>query len=96
MMRGMNKKSSEKWNVPIFLLIFLVLFSCRNKGSELSSEEKYTVDTMYSKRVAFFRAEADSLCLVYYNNHFKRVRDSIQKETLEEIELLLNKKIMSE
>jgi hypothetical protein len=72
------------------------MVGCTEKNPELSGEEKYVVDTLYSKRVAFYRTEADSLCKVYHETHYKRIRDSIQKETLAEIELLLNKKLIAE
>lgn len=95
-MTDMSRFDSPKKHVlwPLFLCLFYL--SCTEQNPELSGEEKYVVDTLYSKRVAFFRAEADSLCKIYHEIHYKRIRDSIQNETLAEIELLLNKKITSE
>lgn len=77
------------------LSIFLI-GSCSGNKSELSGEERYAVDTLYSNRVSLYRSEADSLCKIYNGVNYGRIRDSIKNETLKEIELLLNKKIFAE
>ena len=96
MTKDMNNKF---FNIVGFLwavMVLLLLWSCQSEPKGLSSEERYVVDTMYSNRVAAFRVEADSLCKVFHSQNYDRVRDSLQLETLKEIELLLNKKLLME
>jgi len=92
----MNQMIRRQYISFLVLLIFIHGASCISKGKELSAEEKYVVDTMYSNRISQYRMDADSLCKVYTSTHFENVRDSIKDETMIEIELLLNQKLTIE
>ncbi len=96
MMIDMNKMITKQYITFLVLLMSIHWASCTTKGKELTAEEKYVVDTMYSNRVSQYRMEADSLCKIYTSTHFENVRDSLQDETMIEIELLLNKKMTEE
>ncbi|MBC7885781.1 MAG: hypothetical protein H7X99_09915 [Saprospiraceae bacterium] len=65
--------------------------SCNSDADQLTPEEKYAVDTIYNKQVNALRSTLDSICQAQKDTLFVMAADSIKKERMEEIEMLLIK-----
>lgn len=72
---------------------FLTLSSCGWNNKELTAEEKYAVDTIYNRQMHTLRAETDSICTLMKDTFYTQAVDSLKKEYLKEIELMLNTKL---
>lgn len=70
--------------------------SCGYSANELSPEEKYAVDTIYNSRLNAYRNHVDSLCRVGNNTLYVELVDSLTKEGMKEIEMLLMKNHLAE
>jgi hypothetical protein len=68
------------------------MISCGIDGKELSPEEKYTVDTIYSRQAGGWRQKADSICNASKDSIFAIMVDSLRTERMEEIDMLLMKR----
>lgn len=71
----------------------MFLCSCGWNSKDLSAEEKYAVDTIYNRQIHVLRAESDSICNIMKDTFYTQAVDSLKKEYLKEIELLLNTKL---
>lgn len=81
--------------VPIAFLLTITMFSCYN-ANELTTEEKYAVDTIFNAQLHTYRNYVDSLCLAEKDTLYAQTVDSLKKEGLKEIELLLMKNHLAE
>jgi hypothetical protein len=85
---------TDKFLMYFFVGLVLVFSSCGWNSKELTTEEKYAVDTIYNKEIHALRTESDSLCLMMKDTFYNKAVDSLKKEYLREIELLLNTKLV--
>lgn len=80
--------------VMFFFLVGLLtngLTSCGNNENELSTEERYTVDTLFNNQLNNYRKYLDSICLADRDTLYARTVDSLRKEGMKEIEMLILK-----
>ena len=73
-----------------------VLASCQHDTKELTPEEKYAVDTMFNNQLNNYRKQLDSICIADKDTLFARTVDSLRKEGLKEIEMLIMKNHITE
>lgn len=66
-----------------------VLISCGPSSDELTAEERYAVDTIFSKQLISYKREADSLCKSIQSSYYARAVDSIKTQYKEEINALM-------
>jgi hypothetical protein len=83
----------DKFLIYIFMGLVMLFTSCDWNAKDLTNEEKYAVDTIYNRQIHALRAESDSLCSIMKDTFYTQAVDSLKKEYLKEIELLLNTKI---
>ncbi len=84
-------------SVAIILLCMVCgQWACSNDSSALSAEEKYAVDTIYNRKIISWRTELDSFCKHQSDTLFFMAVDSLKKERLAEIEMLLNEPTLPE
>ena len=79
-------------NKYIYIVLFSFTFgvmSCGIDDKQLSPEERYTVDTLFSTRLNELRIYTDSLCNAQRDTLFAHYTDSMKFERLKEIEALL-------
>ncbi|MBK8518599.1 MAG: hypothetical protein IPL55_20640 [Saprospiraceae bacterium] len=74
----------------IWCLTIIPMSSCGYDVQELTPQEKYTVDTLYSSQINVWRSIIDSTCNKAKDTLFIRAVDSLKKERMKEIEALLN------
>lgn len=86
----------NKLNLFIWFLFLITLNSCARDPDDLSLEERYAVDTIYSNRFERFRSETDSMCQVIRDSVYNHVLDSLKTDYLREIEMMLENKIIEE
>lgn len=69
--------------------VFVVccLCGCGVESNQLSPEEKFTVDTLYSHSLSAWRASVDSLCNAQKDSIYQSAVDSILKERRSEIDM---------
>ncbi|MFZ1749322.1 MAG: hypothetical protein WAU01_03990 [Saprospiraceae bacterium] len=65
--------------------------ACSPHKDPLSAEEKFAVDTIYNNQLSDWRRHLDSICVAQKDSLFVHAVDSIKKERMEEIEMLLMK-----
>jgi len=73
------------------ILLCLSLLSCGWGDNEMTPEERYTVDTLFSNQLNQFRGHVDSLCLASKDTLFAHTVDSLKIAGMKEIEMLLTK-----
>lgn len=74
----------------------VVLASCQLDAKELTPEEKYAVDTMFNNQLNNYRKQLDSICIADKDTLFARTVDSLRKEGLKEIDMLIMKNHITE
>lgn len=79
-----------------FFCCIVVFASCQHDTKELTPEEKYTVDTMFNNQLSNYRKQLDSICIAEKDTLFARTVDSLRKEGLKEIEMLIMKNHITE
>jgi len=77
-------------------MIMLHFTSCGLDSEQLTPEEKNTVDTLYTNQLNEWRNRIDSICNVDKDSIFVWVVDSLKKERMEEIDMLLMKNHVTE
>jgi vacuolar-type H+-ATPase subunit C/Vma6 len=85
---------TDKFLIYLCIGLAMVFSSCGWNSKELTTEERYAVDTIYNKEIHALRAESDSLCLMMKDTFYNKAVDSLKKEYLREIELMLNTKLV--
>lgn len=75
----------------IFLFSSIILFSCSSEPVKvkLSPSEKNLIDSLYKDRIIGISSELDSLCIIYREENFQRIKDSVIAIRLQEIEQIL-------
>ena len=73
-----------------------MLTSCQHDSKELTPEEKYAVDTMFNNQLNNYRKKLDSICIADKDTLFARTVDSLRKEGLKEIDMLIMKNHITE
>ncbi|MBK8670837.1 MAG: hypothetical protein IPN89_15815 [Saprospiraceae bacterium] len=84
----------DRMNLKYILLTITtscIMISCGTDGDSLSPEEKYTADTIYSQQLNDWRKKLDSICSHQKDTLFVKAVDSLKKERMAEIEMLLMK-----
>lgn len=78
----------------IFLFIVLFIFSCSDPPprTKLTKAEKELVDSLYAIISGPVRKDADSICDQMFSDLYQYNIDSLEREYLKEIELILNEK----
>jgi hypothetical protein len=84
---------TDKFLLSSCMGLVMLLTSCGWNSKDLTTEEKYAVDTIYNKQILTLRAESDSLCSIMRDTFYTQAVDSLKKEYLKEIELMLNTKL---
>ena len=72
------------------------MLSCGTDSNELSAEERYAVDTIFSQQFQDWSKEADSLCIISNDTMYARMVDSLTLDYMKEIEYLLKEHIIEE
>jgi len=72
-------------------ILGILFLSCGPSSNQLSSEQKYTLDTMYSNGLGNIRSYADSLCLARQDSLYLAAVDSLREEYIINIEHYLGK-----
>jgi len=85
---------TDKFLITLSIGLAMVFSSCGWNSKELTTEERYAVDTIYNREIHALRAESDSLCLMMKDTFYNKAVDSLKKEYLREIELMLNTKLV--
>ena len=81
----------------IFVTVLSSVFiSCDKNTRELTPEEKFTVDTLFNNQINHYRKELDSICVTEKDTLFARTVDSLKKEGMKEIEMLIMKNHLTE
>ncbi len=80
----------------LFILLMSLLYSCIGDAKEMSPEERYAVDTIYSRQFNTLKTETDSLCAVLSDSIYIKVVDSLTEGYMKELEYLLKDKITEE
>ena len=86
----------NKWLYIIACIQTVFLLSCGTESNELSAEERYAVDTIFSRQFNDWRKEEDSLCVVSSDTMYARMVDSLTADYMKEIEYLLKEHIIEE
>lgn len=64
----------------------MVYASCdKAERTILTTSERELLDSLYSKRVPYYRKQADSICDATYQDVFDRAADSIKQVYIQEI-----------
>lgn len=74
----------------VFLIFFLLFFSCSAIDEPLNKEERKLVDSLYRSHLVAINDSLDSLCLEKYENLLQHYIDSIREVRLTEINELLD------
>ncbi len=82
--------------VIFFAIMFSLFASCGFNTEELTSEEKYAVDTIFNNQLNNYRNYLDSTCLANKDTLYSRTVDSLKQEGMKEIEMLLMKNHLAE
>lgn len=79
-------KSTSK----VCLLLCLFYMSCQD-GEQISPEQRYVADTLYSRELTQLRLQGDSLCKIYRDSFYQKAVDSLQDVYLEELDYYFRK-----
>ncbi len=71
------------------LISLFFLISCGIEEPSLTSEEKFTVDTLFNNQLSTWRTFLDSSCNATKDTIFIRLADSLKEERMKDIESLL-------
>jgi len=81
-----------KWMIVLgFLVLVIINSGCRADSKQLTSSEKYTVDTLYNNSLNEWRNTVDSMCVASKDTIYKRAVDSLKVERMAEIEIYFMK-----
>jgi len=81
-----------KWMIVFgFLVLVIINSGCRADSKQLTSSEKYTVDTLYNNSLNEWRNTVDSMCVASKDTIYKRAVDSLKIERMAEIEIYFMK-----
>lgn len=83
--------TTGKYHIVYIYATFIFLCSCGTDADQMSPEEKYTVDTLFSNQLNNYRRQLDSICSADKDTLFVQTVDSLKKEGMKEIEMLLMK-----
>lgn len=79
-------------NTFLFGLIIGISFSgCTSDPNSMTPEERYASDSMFNNHLSNFRLKVDSICASQKDSIYQFAVDSIKKESMAEIEMLLMK-----
>jgi hypothetical protein len=79
--------------ISLIVVMALVLMNsgCSADSKQLTSAEKYTVDTLYNNTLNEWRNTVDSLCVANRDTIYQRAVDSLKTERMAEIEIYFMK-----
>ncbi len=81
-----------KWMIAFgFLVLVIINSGCSADSKQLTSSEKYTVDTLYNNSLNEWRNTVDSMCVASKDTIYKRAVDSLKIERMAEIEIYFMK-----
>ena len=86
----------KKYTYILPVILMSLLCSCFGNPTGLSPEERYAVDTIYSRQFNDLKTEADSLCIILSDTIYIKVVDSLTEGYMKELEYLLKDKITEE
>lgn len=72
-------------------ILSMLFLSCGPSSNQLTTEQKYTLDTMYSNGLGSIRLHADSLCLARQDSLYLAAVDSLREEYIINIEHYLGR-----
>lgn len=70
--------------------LMLVFFSCQD-NVQITSEQRYIADTLFTKELNELRLKGDSLCKIYQDSFYQKAVDSLQDVYLEELDYYFRK-----
>lgn len=88
--------SVKFWIYSFIFCLTTTFISCGYNANELSAEEKYAVDTIFNNQLNAYRKYIDSICLADKDTLYVKAVDSLRKEGMKEIEMLLMKNHLAE
>ena len=74
----------------VFLLLSMWCVSCQD-GEQISPEQRYIADTLYSRELTQLRLQGDSLCKIYRDSFYQKAVDSLQDVYLDELDYYFRK-----
>lgn len=74
----------------MFCFALLGVFGCQDE-KQISPEQRYIADTLYSRQLNQLRLEGDSLCKLYQDSFYQQAIDSLQDVYLEELDYYFRK-----
>lgn len=78
------------------LMGLLLLISCNSDSTSLTVEERFAVDSIYSRQYNALKSEVDSICVVISDTLYIQMVDSLTADYMEELEYLLKDRIIEE
>ncbi len=80
-----------RFSVCLIIVTFLSFTACKKeKKMTLSKAMKIEVDSIYSMQLDSITDIADSICDLNYDAYFKKAKDSIKLQRLQEIEDIID------
>ncbi len=86
----------DKLSYFTVLMGLLLLISCNSDSTSLTVEERFAVDSIYSRQFNALKSEVDSICVVISDTLYIQMVDSLTADYMEELEYLLKDRIIEE
>ena len=74
----------------IAVTLCMVFAGCQDE-KQITPEQRYIADTLYSGQLSRLRLKGDSLCKLYQDSFYRQAIDSLQDVYLEELDYYFRK-----